>query len=262
VTRSDIAPGVTRVREVDTGGCVPLRVHPQWAERWNWLAQGTTWRGASGDFDLGLSGTEPVGAVLGRWKALRSALGCDAVVHARQVHATEIRVHDAVPPGLLVIDGCDGHHSAMAGLALTVSVADCVPVSIVDPGARAATLLHAGWRGTAGGIIERGIELACRRTGASPDTLHLHLGPAICGHCYEVGPEVHERLGLPAPAGPAPVDLRAIGAARARTAGVPAAAITISATCTLCDADRPFFSHRAGEAQRQMGVLGIRGRPG
>lgn len=258
MSRSGSLQGIARVREVEAGVAVPLRVHPTWAERWEWLAQGTTWRGPDGTFDLGLSGTDPVGPVLDRWRALRAAVDCDAIAHSRQVHATGIRIHESAAPGLHVLDGFDGHHSSLAGLALTVSVADCIPVSIVVPEARSTTLLHAGWRGVAGGIIERGIELTCARTGRSPAALHIHFGPAICGRCYEVGPEVHEQLGLPVPDEPGPVDLRENGAVRALEAGVECSAVTISAACTRCDPERPFYSHRAGEAARQMGVLGIR----
>src|SRR5690606_18360795 len=101
----------------------------------------------------------------------------------------------------------DGHATRAPGLLLAVSVADCVPVSLVDPERRAVALLHAGWRGAAAGILERGLEVLAERLLARPEDLHVHLGPAICGGCYEVGPEVHRALGLPEPPAPAPVDL-------------------------------------------------------
>lgn len=247
-----------QVREVEAGLDVPLYAHADWAARWDWLIQGTTWRGPDGDFDLGLSGAQPVGAVLDRWRALRRMLGAEAVVHSRQVHAARIQIHDRAGEGITILDGFDGHFTRAPCLLLTVSVADCVPVSIVDPVSRAVTLLHAGWRGLAAGIVESGIRLAAQAAGGDAARLHVHFGPAICGLCYEVGPEVHESLGLPVPESNRPVDLRLIGAERARAEGVSPAAITISAICTRCQADRPFFSHRAGEKGRQMGLLGIR----
>jgi hypothetical protein len=48
------------------------------------------------------------------------------------------------------------------------------------------------------------------------------------------------------------VDLRDLIARRARDLGV--STITSSAYCTRCDNDR-FFSHRAGDAGRQLGVI-------
>jgi copper oxidase (laccase) domain-containing protein len=139
---------------------------------------------------------------------------------------------------------------------LTVSVADCVPISLVAPERRAVALLHGGWRGIAAGILERGIELLTGRFGARASELHAHLGPAICGRCYEVGPEVHRGLGLPEPSGAQPVDLRAILAERMSIVGIPEDGITCSTHCTRCG-DGSFFSHRGGSVERQVAVLGV-----
>src|SRR5205814_4875919 len=115
------------------------------------------------------------------------------------------RVHDAGPPGLHVSPATDGHVTRAPGLVLAVSIADCVPISLVHPELRAVALLHGGWRGVASDILERGIDTLTGRMAAHPEELHVHLGPAICGRCYQVGPEVHRGLGLPEPAGPDPV---------------------------------------------------------
>jgi hypothetical protein len=137
-----------------------------------------------------------------------------------------------------------------------VTVADCVPVFVVDPHRRVVGLLHAGWRGTAAGILEAGVSLLAGQSEAEPGNLLVHLGPAICGSCYEVGPEVHAALGLHEPGTPTPVDLRGLLAEKALDLGVMGANITRSTFCTLCGAS-PFFSHRGGATQRQVGFLGI-----
>jgi copper oxidase (laccase) domain-containing protein len=118
-------------------------------------------------------------------------------------------------------------------------------------------LLHAGWRGTTIGVLERGVDLITEEFGTLPDDLHLHLGPAICGECYEVGAEVHLALGFPDPGEASPVDLRAYLALRAVEVGIAEARMTQSSWCTLCDGS-PFFSHRRGDSARQVGFLGIR----
>lgn len=258
----------SRVEERHLAGEVPLWVWGGWAERFPWLVQATTGAGREGEpFDLGLGGAEPVGAVLDRWRALRRATGMPVAVHARQVHGAELWVHRSAPaPGLLVMEGVDGHLTDVPGVLLTVSVADCVPVSLVDAQRRAVALLHAGWRGVAGGILERAVEAMAREYGSEPAALWAHCGPAICGDCYEVGPEVHRAVHprRDAPPAPQPIDLAAALAARAAALGVPAANISRSAHCTRCGdgsgdvAGRRFFSHRAGDRGRQMGVLGIR----
>jgi hypothetical protein len=258
----EAARGSARVvAEMESGGGVPLWVHPEWAERFPWLAQGTTGAGpAEAPFDLGLAGSQPVGPALDRWRALRAAAGAATVVHARQVHAADVYAHrERGAPGIAVMDGYDGHAAALPGLLLTVGVADCVPVSLVDPETRSVALVHAGWRGTAGGIVERAMDVLHEEHGARVEDLWLHCGPAICGECYEVGPEVHAgvRPGCAPPDAPTPIDLRAAIAERAVGRGVPWERITVSAHCTRCGPGS-FFSHRGGSRARQMGVLGIR----
>ena len=249
------------VRERPAAGEVPLWTHPGWTERFPWLVQGTTGRGdAEAEFDLGLSGAQPVGEALDRWRSLLRATGMETAANARQVHGAELWIHrEGGAPGVLVMDGFDGHVTDRPGLLLSVGVADCVPVSIVDPESRAVALVHAGWRGTAAGIVERAVHRLAESWQGSAERLWLHCGPAICGACYEVGPEVHAAVnpGRPVPAAPAPIDVRAAIVERVVAGGVAEERVSVSAHCTRCG-DGGFFSHRGGSKARQVGVLGIR----
>jgi copper oxidase (laccase) domain-containing protein len=78
------------------------------------------------------------------------------------------------------------------------------------------------------------------------------MGPAICGGCYEVSPDVYGRLTGHEVRTPATIDLRALLAERARSRGVEQ--VSVSEYCTRCDNDR-LFSHRAGDSGRQLGVI-------
>lgn len=274
----DLPAGSTRtplsfrvVTEQVRAGRTPLHVHPEWARAFPWVVQGTTVRRPAGahpigdrtgrpepgDLDFGLFTGAPAGATMKRWEYLARDTGCGRVVHARQIHGCEIAVHGASPPGLLLAPPCDGHVTRQPGTLLAVSVADCVPVFVIAPSVGAVMLLHAGWRGVAGGILEAGLMMLQRRFGVLPREARIHMGPAICGRCYEVGREVHEALGLPRPSPPAlPVDLRRVLADRSLATGADPAHVTSSSFCTRC-ADTPFFSHRGGDAGRQIAVLGI-----
>jgi copper oxidase (laccase) domain-containing protein len=87
----------------------------------------------------------------------------------------------------------------------------------------------------AGGILPEAIR-AFAALGLPADELVVHLGPSICGRCYEVGPEVYEKLtGWPTRA-PRHVDLRALLAEQAKEHGVTR--WSASAECTRCDNDR------------------------
>ena len=229
-------------------GDVPLFVHPEWT-RWNWLVQGITAREA-GNFSS--FGEQPADLVQTQWRNLRQRTHTRRSVLGRQVHGAHVLSHETFADGTLFTNDADGHLTRVVGTLLAVSVADCVPVFIVDERARMVAVLHAGWRGVAAGIMGRGIKCM----GGFIANTHIHLGPAICGSCYEVGPEVHTAIGLPAPAGNTPIDLRAILARQAVELGVPAAQITTSTYCTKCG-DTPFFSHRNGDAERQVGVIAL-----
>jgi YfiH family protein len=211
---------------------------------------------AAGTFALG--GDDPAGEVMTRWRALRDALGPLGLrlATAHQVHGARVITHRAGWTGWLRGDDADGHAAPARGTAMGVSVADCVPVMIAHP-AGATAILHSGWRGTVARILEAGIRTLGEAGYLAPE-LRIHLGPAICGRCYEVSPEVYQQLTGEKVEQPTPVDLRAIIAEHARVMGVTD--VRTSRYCTRCDNDR-FFSHRAGDAGRQIAVIAAGSAP-
>jgi polyphenol oxidase len=238
-----------QVRQIteERRGDVPLFVHPEWAVELPWLVQGTTSRDAGNYSSFGV---QTAGVLYSQWQQLRSWTGLRTSVLGRQVHAARVLEHGALSAGLMLAEDSDGHITDAPGVLLAVSIADCVPVFVVDAQERRVAVLHAGWRGTAAGIVRNCIEVM-------GSGVRVHLGPGICGNCYEVGPEVHTALGLRPPNRNTPVDVRAVLAAQCLALGIPAASITTSAWCTRCD-NSPFFSHRAGHPERQVGVIGVR----
>lgn len=201
---------------------------------------------------FGMGGDDPIGPVTARWNLLREALGPvgSRMASARQVHGARVITHRAGWTGWLRGDDADGHAAPARGTSMAVSIADCVPVMIAHP-AGATAILHSGWRGTVAKITEVGIRTLAEAGFAAAD-LRIHLGPAICGTCYEVSPDVYHQLTGASVAHPTPVDLRALIADQARRMGVTN--VRASRYCTRCDNDR-FFSHRAGDAGRQIAVI-------
>ncbi len=157
------------------------------------------------------------------------------------------------------LEGVDGHATAAPGILLTVTVADCIPVYLVDPVRRAVCLLHSGWRGTAGGILSRGLQLLQERAGSQAADVVVHCGVGICGPCYEVGSEVMTGCGLRHEgAGPWHAELREVLASQARSLGV--GEVSTSQWCSAHDRPR-FYSHRAsgGRDGRMVAFLGLPG---
>ena len=139
------------IREVALPTSTPLYAQPDWTTRFPWLFQATTGAGEHGDFDLSFFGRSQSGAVFERWRTVRAETGFEGVMHARQVHGATILQHDHCNAGITLLDGADGHVTSTRGLLLAVSIADCVPIFVVDADRQAIALLHAGWRGVAGG---------------------------------------------------------------------------------------------------------------
>lgn len=239
---------------------------PGWEALLPWLRAGTTLRERT-ESRL----REPCGPREAHdpWTTGRPDNGCctpfgdgwRSVVRSRQVHGAETRVHTELPAGESVVGEGDGHLTRRPGLLLTVTLADCVPVFVADPVRRAVALLHAGWRGTAAGVLEQGLAAMGRAFGSVPGDLLVHLGPAICGECYEVGPEVFEALGEAAPPRPKPLDLRGVIRRRALAAGIGPERLTVNRECTLCG-DGRYYSHRRGDTGRHLGFIGILPRSG
>ena len=188
-----------------------------------------------------------------RWDSLRAGareLGVVRLATAAQVHGARVIAHEPGWDGWQRAGDADGHFDTHRDTALAITIADCVPVFLAHPDGSIA-LLHSGWRGTVARIVEQGIAQFTARGLVAAD-LRMHLGPAICGTCYEVSADVAEQLLRQPQSGARTVDLRALIADHARALGVRS--ITISPLCTKCHNDR-FFSHRAGDVGRQVAVM-------
>jgi YfiH family protein len=217
-----------------------------------------------GSLNLGLLTEDDPEAVKENRRCLAAALGREPeqLVFARQIHGTHLIDHSKgsgesrgsfrplyvqkEPRDGLV--EADGHVVREPGLAPLVFVADCLPVALRGPGGLA--MVHAGWRGLAGGILAAAAE-AVRATSAA-------IGPGIGRCCYEVGEEVLEAFGDlgGGVARGRMLDLPEIARRRLVEAGVES--IESAGLCTGCEQEL-FFSHRRdrGRTGRQAGIAWI-----
>jgi polyphenol oxidase len=189
-----------------------------------------------------LTDDEPAAVEANRLR-LAAALGLapEQIVFARQVHGTRLIEH----PTSEVRPEADGHTVREPGLAPLVFVADCLPIALHGPGGLA--MVHAGWRGLAGGIVAAAAE-AVEATGAA-------IGPGIGPCCYEVGDEV---LGAFADLGDGIVQGRMLDlpeVARRQLARAGVEQVQSAGLCTSCEPEL-FFSHRRdhGRTGRQAGI--------
>jgi YfiH family protein len=188
-------------------------------------------------------------------------------VLVEQVHGRDLVVADGLEPGTATGESmrADALVVTRPGPLVAVKTADCVPVLLVAAEGRWAAAVHAGWRGTIAGVVERAVADASER-GHAPSTLLAALGPSIGPCCYEVGEEVAGRFadaGLPVLCGGAKphVDLRAVNRILLEAAGLPPAGIQACGPCTRCRADL-YHSHRASPSRsgRQLSWIGWEAR--
>ncbi len=114
----------------------------------------------------------------------------DALAIPRQVHSANVARVGAAG----AVAETDALVTNTPGVYLCVTVADCVPILIHDPEHRAVAAVHAGWRGSAAGILSLALKLMRSAFGTRPGDLRAYVGPAAGGCCYEVGPDVAERF--------------------------------------------------------------------
>ncbi len=183
--------------------------------------------------------------------AATTGVSAGAVAQSPQVHGAAVRVVGDLRELAAPAPEADGQATALADVACTVRVADCLPVVLVAPEAVAA--VHAGWRGLAAGVLEEGVR-TLRALGASDIRAAIGPGARVC--CYETGEEVHAAF---APLGPGMrdgdrSDLAAVAHAILQAEDVPE--IHDTRLCTMCAPAGLLWSHRRdGErAGRQGGV--------
>jgi YfiH family protein len=150
-------------------------------------------------FNLGLHVGDQPEAVLSNRAALAQALRRSPgdFVFAEQAHGPNVTVAGEMDRGRGAFTQDDAVVSTDAlvtstpGLVLSVLVADCVPLVLVDPVRHLLAVVHAGWRGTVTGVTRTAVQ-QLRRLGTDPADLVACIGPAIEPRRYEVGADVAE----------------------------------------------------------------------
>lgn len=142
------------------------------------------------------------------------------------------------------------------GRLVGVKTADCLPVLMVDEKNRAVAAVHAGWRGTAAGVMRAAVRKMQEEFGSIPANLHAACGPSIGECCYEVGPEVAAHFGR---TGRCRIDLARINRSQLLDAGIAASRIYLAGLCTMCG-EEDFYSWRRDKerAGRMLSFAGIR----
>ncbi|MDU5687712.1 MAG: peptidoglycan editing factor PgeF [Kluyvera cryocrescens] len=112
------------------------------------------------------------------------------LVDIKQVHGKEI-LHFINPIEQRPL--VDGVVTSTVGVPIGVVTADCLPLLMASRDGQHIASVHAGWRGTAAGIIAQSVEQFAS-LGVAADELVVAVGPHIRACCYEVSAEFYDAL--------------------------------------------------------------------
>ncbi len=213
------------------------------------------------NMSLGL-GDDPA-AVSKNRKKIPLCAGGGVPVFMDQVHGTDVFVlkkgdggGESKSPGTVRADAIV---TDIRGRILVVQVADCQPVFLYDPVRRVIANIHAGWRGSIHGILQKTVDAMREAFKCRPKDLTACIGPSLGPCCAEF---VHFEKEIP----PAlwgykdrrhHVDFWGITRDQLIDQGLLRENVHISGLCTRCRTDL-FFSYRKEKVTgRFAGVIGL-----
>ena len=142
-------------------------------------------------------------------------------------------------------------------VTIGIKTADCVPILLYAPDRPAVAAVHAGWKGTLGGIVDNVIDLF-EREGVDMERLKVTFGPSVSKEVYEVSHELAEAfinagfndyISFPTGANEKPhIDLQGVNMERFLKRGVNPENIRLHSGCTyssgMPDGTPRYASHR------------------
>lgn len=200
-------------------------------------------------------------SVLRRRRDLEAVMGV-AAGSLRFLHQTHSADAVLANPGpVSEVASADAQVCPDGSVPLAVMVADCVPV-VLSAGQEpdgASAVIHAGRQGVLRGVVANTVELM---RGGGAEDLVAWIGPAICGHCYEVPEEMRREVAAAVPAawattrwGTPSLDLPGAVRSQLATLGVEIRAVADD-PATLCTLDNEaLYSHRRSAAAGRFAGL-------
>jgi polyphenol oxidase len=223
----------------------------------------STRRAERNDFSLGPADSPNPMIQMNRARFL-AAIGAPGwpIIKLKQIHSGIVVDVDDTSAASEAVAG-DAGVTALRGVVLAVQTADCVPVLVADIESRVVAAIHAGWRGTAAGIVMIAVTRIVEKFHIDPKSLHAVIGPHIGVCCYEVGEDVvqampdasavetREEWSKPH------VNLASANRRQLMETGIPETQIETSSLCTKCREDL-FHSYRR-DGKRMGHLLSVIG---
>ena len=214
-------------------------------------------QGPYAGFNIGLRTDDDARAVAANRERLRAALPQEPK-WLRQVHGSLVVEADTLADSQVNATEADAAVARRPETVCAVLIADCVPVLLADRAGTTVAAAHAGWRGLAGGVVEKTVA----RMALAPENLLAYLGPGIGPRAFEVGADVRDAFLAADPGSEAAfaphapgkwlADLFLLARRRLKTAGVTN--VYGGGDCTYSDPKR-FYSYRRDRVTGRMAAL-------
>jgi polyphenol oxidase len=219
------------------------------------LRTGGVSAGPYASFNLGAHSGDDPRAVAENRQRLGRLLSLPAEPHwLEQVHGTQLLDLDRPARSLQA----DGAFTRSPGRVCAVLVADCLPVLLTNAAGTVVAAVHGGWRGLAGGVLERSVHAL-----GEAGELMAWIGPGIGPSHFEVGADVRtallaldpalEEAFVPNARGRWQCDLPRVARRRLTAAGVrqPYG----GEHCTFAEPERFFSYRRDGQCGRMAALI-------
>lgn len=154
----------------------------------------------------------------------------------------------------------------LQNVGLGIMTADCLPIVLYDSRNYVVAIVHAGWRGSAQGIVLKALESMQQEYNTKLDHLQIFFGPSAKICCYQVGQDLIAEFDDYPYASQAFqwhgeevfFDLPGFNKLQLESVGVKKEAFHFGySICTICD--NKFYSYRRQKEQagRQMTVVSL-----
>jgi len=192
---------------------------------------------------------------------------------SNQVHGTHISIVGQAERGsgatniFTALKENDAMITNQENICLLIFVADCVPVLLYDREKKIIGLIHAGWEGTIGLITQKTVSLLQSYWDCRPQDIICAIGPSIGPCCYQVGPEVVDKVRKTFPKndylvqaiakdGRGYLNLWEANKIQLLDCNIPEKNIEVAGLCTCCHSDI-FFSSRKDSGYTGRFAAGI-----
>lgn len=181
----------------------------------------------------------------------------------RQTHSLNVGI---VENDGQTFDDVDALVTFTPEIPIGVFTADCVPILMFATDVAGVAAVHAGWKGTIGGIIDCALDIL-EQYGAKPENILVAFGPSISSDSYEVGEDLADRfreagfgdsVSYPIADSRPHIDLQGVNIERLLRRGIRTENIRPHAGCSMtshaADGSPLYCSHRrsAGNPARML----------